>query len=204
MGEAVVLGRSLNIVVSGVGGQGLITLATILARSAVESGTKALVAETHGLSQRGGSVEVHIRLGDVIAPLVPKGGADLILGLELIEAARSVHYLREGGCILASDLMLRPGIPNVKMPKKEEIVRYLNDVAEKVYIVPASEIAEKVGGTIFTNSVMLGALVATGLLDGLVSTEILENNIKGLRMGEKNLEAFKLGLDYCSRNCRRC
>ncbi len=199
-----VLKKNLNIVVSGVGGQGLITLATILARSAVESGTKALVAETHGLSQRGGSVEVHVRLGDVLAPLVPKGGADLILGLEMIETARSVPYLKEEGCILASDLMLRPGIPNVKMPKREEIENYLKKLTDKVYVVPASKIAESVGGTLFTNSVMLGALAGSGLLKEFVNVDVLENNIRGLRMGEQNLRAFRLGFDYCSRNCGGC
>ncbi len=196
--------KSLNMVVSGVGGQGLITLASLLAGSAVESGTKALVAETHGLSQRGGSVEVHVRLGDVIAPLVPKGGADLILGLELIETSRTAYYLKENGCILTSDMLLRPGIPNVKMPKREELINFLKKVTDKVYVVPASEMAEKVGGSIFINSVMLGALAATGLLNGLVDINILEKNVRGLRMGEKNLEAFKLGFDYCSRGRCSC
>ncbi len=202
MGNSMVL-RRLNIIISGVGGQGLITLASLLASSTVESGSKALVAETHGLSQRGGSVEVHVRLGDVIAPLVPKGGADVILGLELIETARTAHYLKENGCILASDLILRPGIPNVKMPKKGELIGYLKKVTDRIYVIPASEIAEKIG-SIFTNSVMLGALVATGLLEGFIDIKTIESNVKSLRMGDKNLEAFKLGFNYCSRNCFGC
>jgi indolepyruvate ferredoxin oxidoreductase beta subunit len=197
-----VLGKNLNIVVTGVGGQWLITLATVLANSAVESGTYALVAETHGLSQRGGSVEVHVRLGDVIAPLVPKGGADIVLGLELIETARCAHYVKENGYILASDMMLRPGIPNVSMPKREDLISFLRSVTENVYVIPATKIAEDLGGSIFMNSVMLGALAATGLLKEFVKINILENNIKRLRMGEKNLRAFQLGFSYCQRNCR--
>jgi len=78
----------LNVVMVGVGGQGLVTAAKVLADAAIDSGTKALVAETHGLSQRGGAVEVHVRLGDVYAPLVPRGRADVLLAFEIIEAAR--------------------------------------------------------------------------------------------------------------------
>ena len=76
-------------------------------------------------------------------------------------------------------------------------------MTDRIYVIPASEIAEKIG-SIFTNSVMLGALVATGLLEGFIDIKIIESNVKSLRMGDKNLEAFKLGFNYCSRNCFGC
>ena len=195
--------RSLNILIVGVGGQGLITLATILAEAALSRGVKALVAETHGLSQRGGSVEVHVRLGSVRAPLIPAGGVDVLLGLELIETARKLRMLSPKGYVLTSDIMLRPGVPGVKMPSRASLINAIRDVVgERLLIVPASKLAREAGGLIFANTVMLGALASTGLLKGLVSNEALEGVISKMKRAESNLKAFKLGLDYCSNSCR--
>ncbi|MEB2836178.1 MAG: indolepyruvate oxidoreductase subunit beta [Desulfurococcales archaeon] len=196
------MGR-LSILAAGVGGQGIITLASTLARAAVASGTKALVAETHGLSQRGGSVEVHIRLGDVHAPLIAPGDADVLIGLELIEAARRVSHLRSGGLLLAADTILRPAVPGVRVPSREELVSAMRRAAgdAKVVVVPARELASKVGGLLFSNMVMLGALAGSGILEGFVGVEELERVIGTLRRREENLKAFRLGLDYCSTHC---
>ncbi len=193
----------LSILTAGVGGQGIITLASTLARAAVANGTKALVAETHGLSQRGGSVEVHIRLGDVHAPLIAPGDADVILGLELIEAARRVSHLRSGGLLLTADTILRPAVPGVRVPSKEELVSAIRRAAggAEVVIVPARDLASKVGGILFSNMVMLGALAGTGILEGFVGVGELERVIGTLRRREENLKAFRLGLDYCSAHC---
>ncbi|MEM0331318.1 MAG: 2-oxoacid:acceptor oxidoreductase family protein, partial [Archaeoglobaceae archaeon] len=78
----------LNILVVGVGGQGALTTAHLIARSAMKAGLNVLVAETHGMAQRGGSVEVHVRIGDVHSPLIPDCGADIVLALEPSEALR--------------------------------------------------------------------------------------------------------------------
>jgi indolepyruvate ferredoxin oxidoreductase beta subunit len=194
--------RRVSILLAGVGGQGLITLASTLARAALASGTKALVAETHGLSQRGGSVEVHVRLGDVYSPLIAPGDADVILGLELIEATRHVRYLKPGGLILSSDLILRPAVPGVKVPSREELVESIRRATSaNPLLVPARELAHKAGGGIYANTVMLGALMATGLLEGLVPIEAVERVIRTMRRSEENLKAFHLGLNYCALNC---
>ncbi len=87
----------LNIYLAGVGGQGLVTFATVLGDAAIRAGYKVLVAETHGLSQRGGgSIDVHVRIGDVDAPLIPRGGgADVIVAFEILEAFRAIGYANE-------------------------------------------------------------------------------------------------------------
>jgi len=188
--------RALNVLLTGVGGQGIITLATLIARAALSSGTKALVAETHGLSQRGGSVEVHLRLGDVEAPLVPKGEADVILGLEMVEAARKLGHVKDDGLILTSDTIIRPALPSVKTPSKEELVRFMVESGVDVVIVPASRLAADIGGMIFVNTVMLGALAASGVLSGLVDEEMLEWHISRLKRGEDNIKAYRLGFDF--------
>jgi len=193
--------RKLNILIAGVGGQGLITLATLLARAAVASGSNALVAETHGLSQRGGSVTVHLRLGDVVAPLIPRGGADVLLGLELIEAARTLDYLRVGGSILVSDVVLRPAIPGVRVPSRSELVEYLEKAGGRLYTIPASKLASEVGGLLYVNTVMLGALAATGVLKGFIDLDVLESLVGGMKRGEENLKAYRLGFNYCLREC---
>jgi indolepyruvate ferredoxin oxidoreductase beta subunit len=193
------MGRRLSILVAGVGGQGLITLAATLARAAVASGTKVLVAETHGLSQRGGSVEVHVRLGDVYSPLIAEGDADTVLGLELIETARRAHMVKRDGVILSADTILRPAVPGVKVPKRDELVEAITKATGvKPILVPARQLALKAGSGLYANMVMLGALASTNLLDGLVDLETLERTVSSLRRGRENLEAFRLGFNYCS------
>ena len=212
MGEALVLEgetqasaaprERLSVLVAGVGGQGLITLATVLARAAVASGTHVLVAETHGLSQRGGSVEVHVRLGNVHSPLIPEGDADVVLGLELIETARRAHAVRRGGFILSADTILRPAVPGVKVPSKEELVEAIREsVGVEPILVPARSMALQLGSSLYSNMVMLGALAGLGLLDGLVDLGALERVVANLRRGEYNLRALRMGLNYCRRVC---
>ncbi|HIE36662.1 TPA: indolepyruvate oxidoreductase, partial [Candidatus Geothermarchaeota archaeon] len=100
-----------NILFAGVGGQGIITLGRLIGSALTNSGFNVLMAETHGLSQRGGSVTVHMRVGDVNSPLVPLGGADLLVGLELIEAVRNLGYLSRDGVKIVNDYIMRPSIP---------------------------------------------------------------------------------------------
>lgn len=190
--------RRLNIIIAGVGGQGIITLATLIARAALLSGTKALVAETHGLSQRGGSVEVHVRLGAVEAPLIPRGEADVILGLELIETARRLDYVKTNGVILTSDVIMKPALPGIKVPGRDELIEELQSANRRLVVVPATSMASEVGGLLFVNTIMLGALAASGLLKGLVDPGELERLVRGLRRGEENYRAYRLGFEYYS------
>lgn len=191
----------VSVLVAGVGGQGLITLASTLAEAAVEKGVNALVAETHGLSQRGGSVEVHVRIGDVRAPLIPPGGADVLLGLEMIEAARRVEYLASGGLLLTADIVLRPGLPNVKVPGRRELEEELSRADAKLVVVPARELASKLGSTLYANTLMLGALAASGALDGILEYGDLERVVSRMKRARENLEALRMGYEYCKLHC---
>ena len=187
-------GRRLNIVIVGVGGQGLITAARVLGEAAIEGGCKAIVAETHGLSQRGGAVEVHVRLGDVYSPLVPRGEADVVLSFEMIEAARGAPYLRQGGLLLTSDVLMTPPTPGLKPIKRQQIEDALRRAGIRYAVVPAREVAEKVGNYVVENMALLGALLGTGLLDGFVDAERVRVKVQELPMADKNLAAFEEGL----------
>ncbi len=192
----------LNIVMVGVGGQGLITAARVLAESAIASGSRALVAETHGLSQRGGAVEVHVRVGNAYAPLVSEGDSHLVVGFEMIEAARGVKYLRRDGAIITSEVIMRPPIPGVIAPSRSEIEEALRKAGVKYFVVPARGIAERAGSYLSENMALLGAVYASGLLRPHVDLKALKDVIGTLPNPLANLRAFEEAYSLCASQCR--
>ena len=188
-----------NILLTGVGGQGLITLARLIASSLLENDINTIVAETHGMSQRGGSVLVHVRVGDVFSPLSPIGGTDLMVGLELIEAVRQIEYLHKDSKAILNDYTLKPGIPNVRMPKNEDLINVFRENKISYYVIPAQRLAIEAGNEIVANVVMLGSLVASGLIPGLEKDNVL-TLLNGLRFKELNISAFNKGYEYFKTN----
>lgn len=183
----------LNLVVVGVGGQGVLTLANVIAQAAVKSGVKVLVAETHGMSQRGGSVIVHVRLGDVYSPLVPRGGADALVSLELIEASRYLTYVRRGGLVVAGSRVLRPPLPGVRPPSKDELVAYIKSSGVKFCEVDSVRLAKGAGSARSENMVLLGAVLATGVLNGYVRLDDVVEVVRRMRSPDVNVRALLLG-----------
>lgn len=141
-----------DIVLGGVGGQGILLASEIIARAAMNKDYKVMMAETHGMAQRGGSVVSHVRLGDIHGALVPEGQGDLVVGFEYMEAYRQVHFLKKGGKILINDHRIKP----VTLEEYPEFTYDLN--AYTVLKVPATAIAKELGNVIVTNMVMLGAM----------------------------------------------
>lgn len=133
--------KTFNIIISGTGGQGLVTLTQIIAEAALIEGLDVKTSELHGLSQRGGSVETYIRFGEkVYSPLVSLGKADLILGLESLEGLRKISYANSKTIFLIDKYTLSfPSSP----PEKEIINRINKLVKGPKYIIPASEICKK-------------------------------------------------------------
>ncbi len=98
-----------SIVIVGVGGQGALTLARWIGEAALAEGYDVRIAEIHGMSQRGGSVEVHVRFGrEVYAPIVVEAGADLVIALEAVEALRGFRYLKPGGVLVINKRVIQP------------------------------------------------------------------------------------------------
>ena len=146
-----------NVLVVGVGGQGIIRLSNIIAEAAFQAGDDVKKSEIHGLSQRGGSVMSHIRWGEKVhTPVIMEGDADYILALEELEALRNVHMLKPGGRIVVSDFRLLPATVvsgSAKYP--EDIDARLAEYGE-VKRVDAAGIARGLGNIKASNIVVLG------------------------------------------------
>jgi indolepyruvate ferredoxin oxidoreductase beta subunit len=187
--------QALNLVVVGVGGQGLLTLSSIIANAALSRGYNAIVAETHGLSQRGGTVIVHVRIGDVDAPLLPEGAADAILSMELIEAVRYLPFLRKGGTMVVNDYLIPPPLPKIKVPSRDEILSELKKYADKLIIVPATNIALELGDVRVANMALFGAALKYGVFGDIIDFTAAEEAIRQAfpKAAELNIKALHEG-----------
>ena len=147
-----------NVLLVGVGGQGLLTLGAIIGAAAIEKGIDVTIAETHGMSQRGGSLVVHVRLGEGASPLIPRGAADLIIGMEALETARNIVFANNNTLVVMNNFLWPP--PLSKYPSLEDIVNEIRR-RTKLYIVNAMELAKEETGLVVTaNTLALGYALA--------------------------------------------
>jgi indolepyruvate ferredoxin oxidoreductase beta subunit len=183
-----------DIVLAGVGGQGILTLAVLIVNAAMREGLNVRQAELHGMSQRGGAVEAHVRLSDgpLFSNLVAKGRADLILGTEPLEALRQIDYLSPGGLIVTNSATLE-NIPNY--PPREELMKLLNDCGRKVYLIDAAAVAKEAGSARAQNVVLIGAASEfVGLKPESLRAAVSEMFAKRRKdMADMNLRALQLG-----------
>lgn len=179
--------KNVNFVLSGLGGQGILFLAKVLAQAALDKGHEVMGAETHGMAQRGGSVVSHLRLGDVESSLVRAGTAHFLLALEENEAYRNIPFLARGGRIYANASPASfPG---------EEVRAYLEKSAILSRPVEAGEMAMALGGPMSSNLALLGFFSA--FEDEPLTHEDLRDTIERVspeRFRELNLAAFDAGL----------
>lgn len=188
-----------DIILSGVGGQGILSIATIIGDAATRAGLNLKQAEVHGMSQRGGEVESGLRLSDteIHSDLVPLGAADIILSMEPMEALRYLPFLHEGGFVVTSSSPFR----NID-PYPEEAVRAALAGLDRVITLDLDDITRTNAIPQSANVVLLGA--AAGII-GILSPEQLQQSIrnifaaKGERVVEMNLKAFEIGREYGGR-----
>lgn len=182
-----------DIILAGVGGQGIISIAYVIASAALEEGLELKQAEVHGMSQRGGAVQSHLRLSreHIWSDLIPRGEADLLLSVEPLEALRYIDYLRPDGTIISS----RAPFINIRdYPDLETLLSKIREIPRHL-IIDSEKLAREAGSSRTQNMVLLGA--AAGRL--MVKEESLTRFIKVLfdRHGEtivaSNLRAFALG-----------
>ncbi len=183
-----------NIILAGVGGQGILTIAYVLDHAASALGLQFKQAEVHGMAQRGGAVQSHLRISSrpIASDLVPLGRADMILSVEPLEALRYVHYLAPKGEVVTS---LAPFVNIPDYPEPESVYARLEALPACV-LVDSKALARKAGSSRAENVVMIGAAAPTlGF-----PTEVLETYItqlfakKGDKVVETNLTAFRAGL----------
>ncbi len=153
---------NLDFLMAGVGGQGTILASNILAEVGLQLGYDVKKAEVHGMAQRGGQVDSHVRWGEkVFSPLVEVNKVDYIIGFEMLEAARFPQFLKEGSTALVNDYRINPPLVNLGKagyPSKENIESLLLSRAEKVFWVEGTGIAKELGNPAMVGVVMLGAL----------------------------------------------
>ncbi|MCX6720789.1 MAG: indolepyruvate oxidoreductase subunit beta [Candidatus Staskawiczbacteria bacterium] len=186
--------KTFNLILTGVGGQGIITLLQVIDETAFVEGYDVRSSELHGLSQRGGSVEAHIRFGrKVYSPMVQNGQADLIIALELLEGLRESAKAGGKTRLLVNEYLL----PFIGSPAKEEIVKDLNKVKSELYLVPASqECKDKLQNDVVCTLYLLGYAVGKGLIP--FKKESVLRAIKNVipeKYLDLNINAFKLGHD---------
>ena len=183
-----------NIILAGIGGQGILTLAAIVDHAAMQSGLQIKQAEVHGMSQRGGAVQSHLRISDkeIYSDLIPKGKADLIISLELMESLRYLPFLAKDGIIITATETVK-NIPDY--PEEEQIVQQIKDSGFKHIFVDARKIARQAGSPKVENVVMIG--LASKFLG--IEKHQFQNSLKELFADKGddivalNLKAFDLG-----------
>jgi indolepyruvate ferredoxin oxidoreductase beta subunit len=190
--------KEFNIVVAGVGGQGILLAAEILGTATLKEGLNVRVSEIHGMAQRGGSVTSNIRVGEkVLAPTALEGNGDVLLGFEPLETLRNLKFTSENTLILMNDESISPPGLTTKMisyPSQDKIIEKIHGFTKNVVIIDAAKLAEEAGSVLTRNVVLIGGLAATGKTP--VKIESLKEAIRELvpaKYLEMNMKAFELG-----------
>ncbi len=186
-----------DIILSGVGGQGILSIATVIGSAALQQGLHLKQAEVHGMSQRGGDVQSNLRLSSevIYSDLIPRGGADLIVSLEPMEALRYLPYLSREGWIITNTTPL-VNIPNY--PDMDQVMAQLNELPH-VVALDVDSVARDLGSPRAANMVLLGAMSA---VLHILEPDALREGIrrifarKGDAVVESNIKAFDAGFAY--------
>ncbi len=182
-----------DIILAGVGGQGILSIAYVIDNAALADGLAFKQAEVHGMAQRGGAVQSHLRLSDgtIWSDLIPKGGADMILSVEPLEAVRYFDFLRPDGIVITSST------PYLNIPDYPDLDKVLEAVrkAPRSVIVDSEKLAKEAGTVKAQNIVLLGASSSFLILKeaSLLGTIDALFRGRGPTVLEANLKAFELG-----------
>lgn len=194
--------KEFNVLITGVGGLGVILMSELLGNAAVSDGLNVRGSEILGLAVRGGPVVSIIRIGsEVYGPLIPTGKCDIVAALEPAEALRNISYLSQSTLVIVNTRKIVPPsvlIGQSKYPSLEEILEKLNMVSSKVVTLNANQIATEAGSPLTTNIVMLGALFSSEQIP--IKIETVKGAIQERFPAERvavNIKAFDLGYQAC-------
>jgi indolepyruvate ferredoxin oxidoreductase beta subunit len=192
-----------NLVIAGVGGQGVVVLSNAIGSACREAGMNVITGELHGLSQRSGTVYIHTRIGgNAISPLIPYGEADAIVSLEAMEALRYIEYLKDGGIVIMNTWVIPPPVEVSDLTKNKsghfvklgDILKKLKVVTSSIFQIDALRYAKKAGSTKTENAVFIGALASLAALP--VSIKEMKKGLERVvpqKALAQNLKAFELG-----------
>jgi len=187
-----------NIILAGVGGQGILTIAAVLDTAALDCNLNIKQSEVHGMSQRGGAVQSHVRISDkeIFSDLIPQGKADIIISVEPMELLRYLPFLKEGGHLVTDS---NPFINIVNYPEMDALYAEIKSQPNSI-LIDAKKIAKDLGNARATNIVLLGAVASLlPLSDVSLKKEIKTlYEGKGERIVNKNLEAFEQGKEVAA------
>ncbi len=189
-----------NIVIVGVGGQGILTSSQVIGRAAMDKGLDVFMSEVHGMAQRGGVVVTTVKLGEkVYSPLIGDGDADIVLGFEPVETYRAISKASKDTWVITNTAPIVPFTVSTgkqTYPDIEEIFKAMDEVTDKFVKLDARKLAVEAGAAITQNIVMVGALTATGVLP-MSKEEMLEAVKKSVpeRFRDINEKAFLKGYE---------
>ncbi len=181
----------------GVGGQGVVLASKLIAHAAMNKGMQVRTSETIGMSQRGGSVVSHVRMGtEVFSPMVPKGTADVILAFEPAEAVRNLSYLSEEGIVVVNKKAVKPVTATLAQNPYDgsEMLEYLKRNVKNLYVIDGDEICKEAGSSKVLNVALLGVAMGSKVLNidmdemkkelkKIVKPQFIELNLKALELG---------------------
>jgi len=188
-----------NFLVVGVGGQGALLASNVLAEVGVEAGYDVKKAEVHGMSQRGGSVNSHVRWGKKVeSPVIGDGEVDVLFSLEKLETLRYLRMLRQDGIVLVGEFKIPPltvSSGDEVYPDDDEISRVISQISEDVQLIPTLTLAGRAGTTRAHNVVLLGALskkiktvspdIWLSVITNLVPKKYIDLNTKAFKLGRE-------------------
>jgi len=190
--------KGQNIIIAGVGGQGVILAGNILGLAAMKQSYDVKKTDTLGMAQRGGSVVSHLRYGEkVFSPSIKKGEADIIIAFEKLEAARWIEYLKKDGLVFFNDLAMPPLSAHLgtgKYPGDDEITAILKQKTEDIFTIDAEKYARELGNPRLINTILLGStlpylsITKSFLKEAITEAlpqKVVEQNIKALEEGLK-------------------
>jgi indolepyruvate ferredoxin oxidoreductase beta subunit len=186
----------IDIILAGVGGQGILSIATVIGSAALQKGLYLKQAEVHGMSQRGGDVQSHLRISDrdIASDLIPYGKADLIVSVEPMESLRYLPMLSDDGWVITNTT---PFINIDNYPAEDDLLAEINKIPRKIAI-DADKIAKEIGSARSVNMVILGAASPFINMDFSLLEEAVQNIFK--RKGENivnlNIASLQAGRDY--------
>jgi indolepyruvate ferredoxin oxidoreductase beta subunit len=198
--------EKMDILITGVGGQGVVLASDIIGEAALAAGFDVKKTDTLGMAQRGGSVVSHVRLGQKVwSPLIKEGEVDLLLAFEKLEAARWSHYLKKNAVAIVNSYEQPPlsvSLGQEKYASDGEIIAALKRQTDKIYFIDGNKRAQELGNVRTLNIFMLGCLAAFAPLDIKVWQDSIsrrlperlrEINLKAFDMGRKEIEGVRIG-----------
>ena len=188
-----------DIILAGVGGQGILSIAAVIGMAAVESGLYLKQAEVHGMSQRGGEVHSNLRLSDkpVASDLIPKGQADLIIAVEPMEGLRYISMLSENGWLITNST---PHVNIRNYPDIDDIEKEIQSLPRHI-LIDADDIAKDLGNKRVANMVILGAVLPLLGMDIQLFHDSINRIFgrKGEEMVKLNMDALQAGIDFTNK-----